>query len=417
MTDASTPGPARRRTRTILSLVFGLLGVIGVLASVFAVWAHEVVFDSSKVGTAVDQALLEPEVTDALAAYLTDQILAAVPVEQLIDDRLPSELTQLSPILVGGARTIVDEALTRVLDQEATRRIVSQAAEESHKAAVRVLRGDGLSGAFTVDDATVSLNLLPILSRGLEALQETGLLANVDLPTLERGGDPTEQIASLEEAIGRPLPVDFGQLVVYESAKVGEAKAWIATAQQAVAMFERAILLILGVTVVSLIACVVVANRRRRALITVLLGTVAAMGIGRAVIRRVVDEVPTLAIQPGSRAALRSMVSTLASGLLTAVTLALVAGLVLALIAVITNPTGAGAALRGRASSTTSSLGGLVAEHRDGTAIGAAALALLVITLYGFGTWALLLALGFVGIAVWAKLMPERGSATPPAGA
>ncbi len=81
-----TPG---RIARNILAVLFGVIGVIGVLASVVGVWAHRTVFNSETVAEAVDQALLNPEVNEALATFLTDQLVDAVPLEDLIADRVP----------------------------------------------------------------------------------------------------------------------------------------------------------------------------------------------------------------------------------------------------------------------------------------------------------------------------------------
>ena len=86
-------------------MLFGVIGVIGVLASVIGVWAHRTVFDSEKVAEAVDQALLNPEVNDALATFLTDQLMDAVPLQDLVADRGPDELEPFVPVLVGASAT------------------------------------------------------------------------------------------------------------------------------------------------------------------------------------------------------------------------------------------------------------------------------------------------------------------------
>lgn len=150
---------------------------------------------------------------------------------------------------------------------------------------MHVLDGGTLSGRLAVDGEEVTLNLLPIASRGLEALQDAGLLTRVDLPELSPGGDPDDQIAQLEAAIGRPLPDDFGQLVVFDSEKIDEAGATVAMAQQALVLFRRSIVVILAVTIGSLITSVALAVRRRRTIVALALGVVAAMGIGRAIVR------------------------------------------------------------------------------------------------------------------------------------
>ena len=366
-------------------------------------------FDASTVSDAVDRTLLEPEVTDALATFLTDQVMAAVDVEELIQEELPDNIARLSPVLVGGVRTIVNEALTRVVEADTTREVIVAATERAHARIMSVLEGGRLSDGLTVDGEDVTLNLLPIVSRGLEALQGAGLLKRVDLPVLEPGGDPADQIAQIEAAIDRDLPDDFGQMVVYQSAKVAEAKEAVSRAQQALVLFRRSVVAILILTVGCLVACVALAVRRRRALVAVALGVVAAMGLGRAIVKTVVEEVPTLAVKPGSRAAIRSMVETLASGLQTAVTAALIAGLIVAVLVWVTGSSRTATGLRSRASSTGSSLRSTATEHRDGVAIAAFGLAVLVIAVYGFTVLPVLLAsLLVVGGAAVLLVLPGR---------
>lgn len=416
MTDQLAP--PRHRGRRAFSLVFGILGVIGVLASILALWAHQVLFNSEKVSAAVEQALLEPEVTDALAAFLTNQVLEAVDVDQVVEDKLPDSLTSLSPVIAGGVRTIVDEALTRVLEADSTRAVIVAATERAHEAAMRVLEGGSLmNGVTTVDEGgSVTVNLLPIVSRGLEALQDAGLLTRVDLPELTAGGDPADQIAQLEDTIGRDLPDDFGQMVVYQSEQLAEAKAGVARAQQALVLFRRSIVLIVALTLGSLIASVALAVRRRRALIGVGLGVVGAMGVGWAIVRTVVNQAPTLALKPGSRAAIRSMVETLASGLRSAVMAALIAGLLVAVITYLTGDSRSAVALRGRASSTGASLQSVVADHRDATAIALFTFAVLVIVAFGFSAVSLLvaslLAVGGAAALLMLPAPPEPASPT-----
>lgn len=413
MADTAAP-PRRHRARTTFSIVFGILGVVGVLVSVVAIWANRVLFDSDSVGNAVEQTLLEPEVTDALAVYLTDQILEAVDINELVADKLPDDLTALSPVIAGGARTVVQEAFERVLANDTTRGVIVAASERAHARVMTVLEGGSLTDGANVEDGAVSLNLLAIIGNGLQSLQDAGLLTRIDLPELDTSADPADQIAQLEDAIGRDLPDDFGQIVIYESEQIAAAQEAVARAQQGLVLFRRAIIAILLLTVVSLVASFFLAERRRRALVTLSLGVVAAMGLGRAIVRTVVQEVPTLALKPGSRAALKSMVESLASGLMTAVTLALIAGLVVSAIAWLTGGSRTALALRGRVASTGASVSSVAADHRDGVALAAFALAVIVIAAYGFTALPLLVAsLLAVGGAAALLFLPAPAADQP----
>ena len=278
-------------------MLFGVIGVIGVLASVVGVWAHRTVFNSETVADAVDQALLNPEVNEALATFLTDQLVDAVPLEDLIADRVPDELEPFTPVLVGGVRNVVHEGMTRVLEDGRAREALVAVVERAHEAVMRVLEGDGLRDGVTVEGEDIKVNLLPLLSRGLERLQDRGILTSVDLPELTADGDPEEQIAELEDALDRDLPDDFGQLVVYSSDNVAESQAAVARAQDAFALFRRSIIALVVLTVVSLGVSAALATNRRRAAIALLLSVVAALLVGRVLVRTVVEEAPNLARQ------------------------------------------------------------------------------------------------------------------------
>jgi hypothetical protein len=389
-TSGRSPG---RIARSILAVLFGVIGVVGVLASVIAVWAHETLFDSEKVASAFDEALLNPEVNQALATYLTDQVMTALPLKDLVAERVPDELQPLIPVLTGGVRNVVQEGFTRVLEDGRARAALVTLVERAHAAVMRVLEGDGLADGFTVQDNEVSVNLLPLLDRGLGRLQGRGILTNVDLPEMSADGDPDEQIAALEDAIDRDLPEDFGQLVIYRSENIAKSQAAVARAQNALVLFRRSVVAVLLVTVAALAACVALANQRRRAALALLLSTAAALVVGRVLVRTVVDKAPSLAAKPGGRAALQEMVTSLTDGLLA-----------LALIAYLLGNERAMSRLRG----TSGGARTLVDEHRDATVLLAAGAALVVLTLAGFSWLSFVVVVVLLGVAGWAAWAPRR---------
>ena len=67
--------------RTIGAAVLGVIAVVGLLASVVGFWARGTVFDESEVAGAVEAAIDEPGVTDALAVRLTDSVMTAIDLE------------------------------------------------------------------------------------------------------------------------------------------------------------------------------------------------------------------------------------------------------------------------------------------------------------------------------------------------
>lgn len=401
-----------RKGRSVVAGMLAVIAVVGVLASVIAVWAQNVLFDSDSVVSAVNSALDEPEVTDALAAYVTDQIFTLVDVDQFVTSSLPDQLKPLEAAIVGGARTLVHDRVEVVLTNDTTRQVIDQVVIRSHAALMKLLEGDGLASGITVVDGKVVVNTLPLISRGLLAVQERGLFTRFDVPVFTADQDPADQIAQLEAMTGRDLPDDAGQLVVYESQAVAQGQATLANAQRAVVILKRSVVAILVLTVVSIVGAIAVAQRRRRMAIGLGLAGVAMLFVARAVINRVVEKAPTLAIQPGARAAIGSTVRSLAAGLFTLVQVTILVGVVLVLVAWLTGASSSATALRNRAGSSGGSVWGWANSHRDAVAILAGALAVLLIAVAGFSVVTLVIALVLGLVAGWALLTAERGDAS-----
>ena len=326
----SSRGP---RGRSAAAGILGVLAIVGVLASLVAVWARVTLFDSDRVAATVGDALAEPAVSDAVAQHLAGQLFAAVDVDAAVAETLPQALERFQPAVTGGIRGLVERSLTAALQNAEVQQRLSSAVRRAHGAAMRLLEGDGLFDAATVDNGEVSLNLLPLLDRGLARLQELGLLTEIDLPPLAADGDPAEQIVELETALGRDLPDDFGQLVVYRGDTLARAEASLESAQNAMALAKRAMWVLVVVTLLLLVATVVLARARWRAVLLLSLGSIAVAVLARAATERVVDEAPDVVVPPGAKAAVRSIVGDLGASLLRTLGLVLLIAAVAATVA------------------------------------------------------------------------------------
>ena len=211
-TEVTTAEPAAQastrggRARSVLAGICGVLGVVALTLALMGVWANATVFDSEEVGEIVSVALADPEVTAGLATWVTDEVFTALDVEDVVSEVLPDRLDRLAPTVSSGAQTFVDRRLTQVLDNPEVQATLTQAVERAHEALMRLLSGDGLVDGINVDDGVVTVNFLPLVSRGLSFVQGLGLFSDLDVPELTRDGDPSEQIAQLEEATGRRPP-------------------------------------------------------------------------------------------------------------------------------------------------------------------------------------------------------------------
>jgi hypothetical protein len=313
--------------------IVGVLAVVCLLATTIAVWARVTLFNSDKVASIVGDALAQPDVDAALAEYITTQLFTAVDVDAAVSNVLPSSLTRLEPAVVGGIETVVQRGLTAALGTEEVQELLTNLVRRAHEAAMRLLQGDGLVDGISVVNGEVQLNLLPLFARALTLLQNVGLFSNVQVPDLTRSGDPSEQITELESALGRDLPPDFGQLVVYQSDELADAQASLQSAQDALAFAKRAMWALIGLTIVLFVVALLLARNRWRAALLLGLGAIVAMILARTAINRVVDEAPDLVTSAGARAAVSSIVGDIGASLRRTVGLVLVVAALVALIA------------------------------------------------------------------------------------
>jgi hypothetical protein len=308
--DSPAPqrSPADSRLRFTIGIVLVVLTTVMLMVSTVAVWAQATVFDSDNVASIVGDALAEPDVQAALAVYISEQALGAIDVDARLSAALPDDLDRLQPVITAGLQSAVERGVTRTLSNPDVHIVIIELVERAHRRAMDVLEGDGLTGAVSAVEGEVSINLLPLIGRGLTRLQEIGRFDDLEIPELSADGDPAQQIADLEAATGRDLPADFGQLVVYESDRLADGQASLDAAQQALKIAKRAVwLLVLVTTALAVVTLVVVRDNRRGAL-WLALGAVVAMVIVRSAVQRVVDEAPDLADKPGGRAAISAIV-------------------------------------------------------------------------------------------------------------
>jgi hypothetical protein len=369
--------PRGGRLRSVAAGVVGVLAVLLLLLTAIAVWARVTVFDSDKVAALAGDALEEPAVSEALADRVTEQLFAAVDINAVLNDVLPTSLDRLAPVIAGGLNDAVDRGLTRLFENPDVQELITNLVRRAHSAAMRLLQGDGLADGITINDGAVTLNLLPLIGRGLTRLQSFGLLSSVEVPDLTADGDSTEQIAELESALDRELPSDFGQLVVYRSDRLADAQASLENAQRTLVLARRALWVLLIATVVLLALTILLAHNRWRAAMLLGLGAVVAMVVARSAVRRVRDDAPELIERPGAKAAVGAILDGASSGLLRAFGILLLVGAVVAIVA-------------------------FFRRHRqrdDLILIGAVLAGTVVVGLLGFSIWSLLIGLA-VAIAL-----------------
>ena len=224
-----------------------------------------IVFDSDQVADIVGDALAEPEVEAALADYVTEQVFAAVDVDAVVSNALPDDLDRLEPVIVAGVtgcrpRRNPSPGPARRCKRSSPRSSSGHTAERWNSS-----KRTGSAGRCPPSTARSRSTCCRSSAGASPGCRSSGSSRTWRSPTSPPMVTPNEQIADLEQATGRDLPDDFGQLVVYSSDQLAERQASLESAQQVVALAKRAVWLLGMLTTVLLVATVLVARNRWRA--------------------------------------------------------------------------------------------------------------------------------------------------------
>jgi hypothetical protein len=330
--------------RSVVAFVAGFLAVVGIVAGSIGLWARSTVLDSGRFARTVYDLLGDPEIADALAVRVTDDVIAASQLDDRVTTLVPDALQPVTSFLAAGAKSWIQDRVSALIQNDDVRAGIATAAGRAHQQLVDLIEGDGLVDGISIKDDAVTLNLLPLTARALTVVQDLGLLRDVDIPTLERGGDPDEQRAELEAALGRDLPPDFGELVVFRSGTVEAVGGVVETAQRALVATTRAIWLLLVLGLGLAVVSVWLAARRPRAAAIVAGSTVVAYIAVRLATRYVVHRAASSVDGAGAQ----HTVDRVLSGYLDSLTSSTVAYVAIACMVVVT------AVLVGRSRQTTS---------------------------------------------------------------
>jgi hypothetical protein len=416
--------PQRRaRVRRVLAAILVALSILVFTVTVPAVWGARTVLNTDRYVATVAPLAEDSAVQESIATKLTDQVFSALDVQDKLAGVLGSvgegRLSVLAAPITIAVRGFVQDQVLKIVQSDAFATFWTQANRFVHEQVLAILRGGGET--ITVREGKVLLNLLPLVNLALSSIQTVAsdlVGRDVTLPTIEPGEAPSAAIAKLEQALGIDLPVDHGQIVVYDSQDLAEA-------QQALYWLQRGVLFLLILTPILIAASLLVSPRRRRTLIQLTVGG----AVGLVLIRRLAivgrddlfDRVDTDRFP-----AVKVLTDTLMDSLFryTAVLLAIV--LVVLLIALITGPYPWAVALRGWVRDLgrmiTSAFGGermpdegrlrWMREHRDGLMLGGAIVAVALLFLADLSFWGFLVVAA--ALALYEIALSRLGRAEEP---
>lgn len=396
-----------------VSAVLITLTCILVPVSLLTVWVHDIVLDTGRYVSTVSPLASNPAIEAAAVQRIAGAADVRVDGAQVTSDlakwleaqglppRVGTAVKALGPQLDSAADAAVSKVATRFVESDAFETVWTTANRAAHTAVVHALTGEG-RGPVGVEGGTVTLDVGAAVENVKEDLVKAGLA-------------PAEKIPEVNK-----------QMVLFQSDELEKIRGAVHLLD-VVGNWMPVLTVVLGAVGVLL------ARRRRRALVATTLGAAGAclvFAIGLAVVRRYyLDHLPAQVQSPAAAAA---VFDTLVRFLRVSIRTALVLGIVVALGAYLSGAGRLPRGVRGRAERAADSAAGWGAAHgvragRVGTWVRARRRllttgALLVLALV-FALWnhptvltVLLLVLVLLGVLAVLSLLAASGRTPDQAG-
>jgi hypothetical protein len=402
----------RHRTRRVVAVALVVTTSLVFTIAATGVWARRNALNTNRWVSTVTPIAADPAVQEALGRYLTDQLMTAVDPKDFFESVLPERGQILAVPLTNALRGFVNDKVTEFLGSDTFQTLWVAINRRAHTRLVDVLEGnlDERVPGISVQGDDVVLNVVPLLNSVLARIgQESPELfgRTVNLPTITVDDIPQDAIERLSDALGRPLPANFGQFTVFDAARLHQV-------QDAVDLFNKLVVVAVILAVVLFALTLWITPRRRRTLIQLCFGIALGIVVIRRLALRSQDDVVDL-VKPENREAVKVIAGAFVSSLLDASAWILGIAALVAVVAILTGPyawarslrsrvTGAGRAVVavGRAAVTSDvddPAARWVASHGElmqGVAIVVGILVLLVFDL----SWLAILLLGLLVAAV-----------------
>ncbi|WP_084516171.1 hypothetical protein [Microbacterium luticocti] len=197
--SGSDPAPRRGGwVRSILSAVALVLAAVLVPIAVLGTWARTELVDTDRFVATFAPLAEDPAVQD----FVADQTLRAIDdhvdisgtVDSVFDGLqrlgLPPAASAALRLLRGpveqGVRSLIDDAVHRVVASPAFADIWAQALRQTHSRAIAVLQGQSGTGVTLADDGTLSLDLGVIVDQVKATLQQNGVGIASLIPAIDK---------------------------------------------------------------------------------------------------------------------------------------------------------------------------------------------------------------------------------------
>jgi hypothetical protein len=325
----------RHRVRRVVAVALVVTTSLMFTIAATGVWARRNALNTNRWVSTVTPIAADPAVQEALGRYLTDQLMTAIDPKDFFESVLPERGQILAVPLTNALRGFVQDKVTEFLGSDTFQNLWVEINRRAHTRLVDVLEGDrdARVPGITVQGDDVVLNVIPVLNAVLARIGDESpelFGRTVNLPTITVDDIPDAAIERLEDALGRPLPENFGQFTVFDAARLHQV-------QDAVDLFNKLVVLAVIMAVVLFALTMWITPRRRRTLIQLCFGIALGIVVIRRLALRSQDDVVDL-VKPENREAVKVISGAFVSSLLDASAWILGIAAVVAVVAVLTGP-------------------------------------------------------------------------------
>jgi hypothetical protein len=189
----STPeaGSPKKQHR---AAVYALLAVASLLTflSVFAIWANRQALENDTWTETSTELLEDPDIRQAVADFMVDQLFANIDVEAELAQALPPRLQPLAGPAAGGLRQLADRLANEALQRPRVQQLWEEANRTAHQTFIDVVRNDA--------DEDVNLDLGEIVG-------DLGQQLGVDVSERLPAGSAQIEVVSQDELSGAQTAV------------------------------------------------------------------------------------------------------------------------------------------------------------------------------------------------------------------
>jgi hypothetical protein len=379
------------------------LAILVFAAAVAGVWARRAVLDTDRYVSIIGPLADDPAVQSIVADRVTDRVMMLLDVDTVVGDALPERAAFLAAPMANAVQGFVHDQVRRVLASDAFARFWAEANRFAHSRVLAVL--DGGVATLSTREGRILLNLLPLVNLALAQIKvfAAGLVSpDITIPEIDVADPPEDAIARLEQALGRDLPDDFGQIAVYDANELGSF-------QRAVRLFDRSVIALVILFPILVASAVWLSRRRRRTLIQLMAGfAIVAVVERRLALAATLDVIG--ALEPPGRTVAEAFANRLLASLFSYTGGLLAVAVLVLVVAIVTGPYPWAVAARTYIRDLGATRGGRISverpgspalawvrTHRDGLMFGWVALVVLVLAVADVTIVGLLLILAIAG--------------------